>query len=921
MNQARACPRCGAQLSEASGAKLCPACLIEAALEDPGESPPEDSPQDLSSRTTLVTGDVRAEQTIGGYRLLHKLGEGGMGVVWEAEQDNPRRRVALKIARAGPLADKELVRLFRREVQALARLKHRSIAAIYDAGSTPDGQHWFAMELVRGLTLGEYLQKHSPGLEERLALFLQICQAVSYAHQRAVLHRDLKPSNLVVLPRTEADSGGSLPTPQVKVLDFGLARVTEADIAITTVVTEVGQIRGTLPYMSPEQVLGNPDAIDVRSDIYSLGVVLCEMVTGQLPYEIHVGSLHQAIRVIVEEPPRLAGESRLDPDLETIIFKALEKEPERRYAGAAGLGADVERFLTDQPILARPPSTIYQLRKLMVRHKTVVGFSAVLLVLLVGFAILMTVQSVRIAQQRDRALVAEEQATNEARTSQQVTELMVGLFEAADPGKTRGDTITAREVLDQGAEDLEASLEGEPAVQSRLQQVIGRVYLALGLLTPAEEYLEAALEKQRGVYGDQSLEVAGTLYEIAELSVFDMKYREAIGPAKEALEIRRRLLEDNLVVAESLQRLGYVRNFAGLHDQETEEMLRQALEIRRQHLGSNHVLVADSLQELGSYYSRSQRLEEGERLLKESLDMSRSLLEPDDPRMIKVVRNLSIHYFFYAHNPDQAEPYMRENLRLQEKIYGKGHPSSRGGLLAYAGHFLVKKGRFQEAERLFREAWEARDPLEVSLHRVEADDPGFLSTWALCAWSLGNYEEGEELFRQGNTGQRMRSPITSKWFALMLVERGKLAQAQQVVERSLEGVRGKQLAEPLFLSSLAKVLQARGKQTQAREAFLEAENLLRENLKRLEETGTAGQVAGQRGALGDCLKGLARYEEAEPLLLEFHAHIKEQWSERNAQTRVALRDVVALYEDWGKPEEAARYRVLLQSITPNRPRE
>ena len=857
-----------------------------------------------------------AEQTIGGYRLLHKLGEGGMGVVWEAEQDNPRRRVALKISRGGPLADKELVRLFRREVQALARLRHASIAAIYDAGSTPDGQHWFAMELVRGLTLNEYLQKHSPDLEERLALFLQICQAVSYAHQRAVLHRDLKPSNLVVLPPTEADSGGSLPTPRVKVLDFGLARVTEADIAITTVVTEAGQIRGTLPYMSPEQVLGNPDAIDVRSDIYSLGVVLCEMVTGQLPYEIP-GSLHQAIRVIVEEPPRLAGESRLDPDLETIIFKALEKEPERRYAGAAGLGADVERFLTHQPILARPPSTVYQLRKLMVRHKTAVGFSTALLVLLVGFAVVMTIQSVRIAQQRDRALVAEEQATNEARTSQQVTELMVGLFEAADPGKTRGDTITAREVLDQGAEDLEASLEEEPAVQSRLQQVIGRVYGALGLLTPAEENLEAALERQRQVYGDQSLEAAATLYEFSQIKFARFQFAEARGPAREALEIRRELLdEDSLVLAESLIQVGTIRAVAFNRDEEREqieEMLRQALEIRRSRLGSDHLLVAEALRQLGHFYGRSLRLTEAEPLLKESLALSRKLLEPDDPRMILALGSFGLHYALFALDPDRAEPFIREQLQLQEKIYGKGHPDYRETLSAYARVALVRKGKFEEADRLHREAWEAGNPVELSPDRLSFRDGQFLGLWAWCLWSQGKYQEAETRFRQA-VGP---NPAFWPFFAQFLVERGKLAQAQEILEEVIERQRGEHSTRDLYLSRLGKVLQAQGKPNQAREAFVESEKLLRQHVKRHQKTRRSLQVAQVRGALGDCLKGLGRYEEAEPWLLELHARHKENRGERHALTRIALRDVVALYEDWGKPEETARYRALLHEITPN----
>src|SRR5262245_5405202 len=386
----------------------------------------------LSSATPIFIGD---------YRLLRKLGEGGMGVVYEAEQQNPRRLVGLKIIRGGRLVDEYQVKLFQREAQALARLKHPGIAAIYEAGRADDGRHYFVMELVRGIPLLDYVKgrrlvgAQAPcNIRRRLELFLKICEAISYAHQRGVIHRDLKPANILVPEESEGQSldGPGVSRVGVKVLDFGLARIMDEDGAGASGLSQAGQVKGTLPYMSPEQVRGDPNQIDVRADVYALGVILYELLAERLPYDLERATLPQAIRVICEEAPkplnRACGESldresrkteRIDRDVETIALKALEKDPERRYRSAAAMAEDVTRYLTNQPIQARPPSALYQLRKLVARHKAPFASLVAVFMLLLGFAITMAMQSTRIARERDKAVAAEQRdAAEQARNAE-----------------------------------------------------------------------------------------------------------------------------------------------------------------------------------------------------------------------------------------------------------------------------------------------------------------------------------------------------------------------------------------------------------------------------------------------------------------------------------------------------------------------
>jgi serine/threonine protein kinase len=470
---------------------------------------------------------------IGGYRILGKLGEGGMGVVYEAEQHTPRRRVALKVVRGGHAVDEAHLKMFQREVETLARLNHPNIAAIHDAGRTDDGRHFFTMELVSGRTLSAFVRERLGGerptagqIRERLRLFATIARAVNYAHQRGVIHRDLKPSNLVV-----GDAG------EVKVLDFGLARVTDSDVAMATVVSEIGVIKGTLPYMSPEQTRGDSRDIDLRTDVYSLGVILYELLAGRQPYDT-TNSLVQAVKTICETPPRpleaAGGGMRIDADLRTIVGKALEKEPDARYQSAGALADDVERYLANQPILAHPPSTMYQLRKLVARHRGRVAALATIGVLLVALLVSTLVQARRVRLERDRA-------TAEASKSAAINRFLIDALGAADPWSRGSRSVTLADALHRAQARARDAFADQPLIEAEVLQSLGGTFGSLAEFAEADTALRAALALREQAAGRHSPEVATSLMSLVTLYLRWQRFPDAEPFAREALAIARRV--------------------------------------------------------------------------------------------------------------------------------------------------------------------------------------------------------------------------------------------------------------------------------------------------------------------------------------------------------------------------------------------
>ncbi len=641
---------------------------------------------------------------IGPYRILEELGEGGMGVVYLARQEEPvRRRVALKVIKLG-MDTAEVIARFESERQALALMSHTHIAKVLDAGATEQGRPYFVMEPVGGLAITEYCDKHKLEIRDRLELFVQVCRAIHHAHQKGIIHRDVKPSNVLV----SLEDGVSVP----KVIDFGVAKATDQRLTEKTVYTQQGLLIGTPEYMSPEQAdLGGVE-VDTTTDVYSLGVLLYELLVGVVPFSLSALSYSQVERVIREqEPPKLgtrlsslgglasevARQRRTDlrslakhlrGELNWITLKTLEKERSRRYASASELAADVERYLKNEPVQARAPSTGYVLRKAVARHKVPVAATVGLVVLLAAFGVAMALQARRVAR--------------EAETAEQVSEFLEGLFEVSDPGESRGDTITARELLEKGAQRIEEELGDQPLVQARLMHTMGRVYRKLGAYEQAAPLAQRALALRERELGPEHPEVAIALDNLAILYWRQKRYAEAESLSLRALAIQEEALGPaHLDVAGTLNVLAAVY-IAQDRFAEAEPLLRRALVIREREQGPDHPKVSDVLNNLGLLYKEQGRYAEAEPFLRRALTIDEEALGPDHPSIAAGLHNLSVHYSRQGLY-ERAEPLSRRAVAIYEKALGPEHPRFVTGLNRLA-YLLAKQGKPDEAEPLLLRA-------------------------------------------------------------------------------------------------------------------------------------------------------------------------------------------------------------------------
>ena len=697
---------------------------------------------------------------IGAYRILDVLGEGGMAVVYLAEQSEPvRRRVALKIVKLG-MDSKEIVARFESERQALAVLDHPNIAKIFDGGITESGRPYFVMERVQGIPITDYCDIHRLDTSDRVELFAAVCSAVQHAHHKGLIHRDLKPSNLLV--------GVVDGKPQVKIIDFGIAKATSTNFTEKTLFTKIGQIMGTPQYMSPEQADITGLDVDSRTDIYSLGVVLYEMLVGVVPLDLTAVGM-QAIRVAVRERDAPKPSTRItelgdtreeiarvrntDPenlrrqlkgDLDWVVMRAIAKDRTRRYETANELAMECWRFLKHEPVLARPPRAGYVLRRFIRRNRVMVVAGSIALLAVLAGAIAAIVFG--LAANRNAELAEQARAEGE-----EVVGFLLDIFYMSDPSESLGNTITAKEILDRGSERIAEELSGQPRRKALMLGTIGGVYQSLGLFDLAEAHMQEAYDLQIRELGQEHKDTLASLDALTLLALDQARYEKMEAFATESLRIHSELYgdEDHRAIS-ALSDIATARSSMG--DSETAVLhSRQVLDLARKSPDVDDTQLEVYVRRLAIYLSEVGEEDEAGALHRESLQLSREVYGEIHPNVAFALDNLAI-YYDGIDDFERAEPLYRQALAMLREIYGDEHPEVAQTMGNVAGFLIYAKGEATEDSSADLE--DARNLLTQALasnRKFRPDHPHIgdnLSSLAELEKLAGRYPDAEELLQQ-----------------------------------------------------------------------------------------------------------------------------------------------------------------------------
>lgn len=776
-------------------------------IDDPDlpDGQPEDSSPTIDAESINATLDggagIDSLKQIGPYHLLRVLGEGGMGEVWLAEQSKPiQRKVALKLIKVG-MSTKTVIARFESERQALALMDHPSIARVFDAGSTPEGRPYFVMEYVPGTPITSYCDKHRLSVKERLELFIEVCDGVQHAHQKAIIHRDLKPSNVLVMEQ------GGKPVP--KIIDFGLAKATAQRLTDLTMYTAHGVMLGTPEYMSPEQADLQEQNIDTRTDVYSLGVILYQLLVGTLPLEtkdLQSEGVEGMLRVIREkEPPKPSTKirnmgtdsndsaekrrepsrtfaSRLRGELDWITMKALEKERARRYQSAADLGADIRRHLLDEPVQAGPPSASYRASKFVKRHRFGVLAAAAAVVLLIGFAGAMGVQARRIAKERDRA-------NQQAEVSERVSRFMTDMFKVSDPSEARGNTVTAREILDKASKNIDSGLAQEPEVQAYMMHDMANVYYSLGLYKEAEPLAIKAVDIRKRLFGTDSRATLVSQSLLGLIYTDEGRFPEAEKLRREVLETSKRALgPDDPETIRAIKNLALILNEQG-HYSDSEKLNREALAASQSKSNTDPNLTSSIKTALAMDLAYEGKYQDAENFFREALETDLKTHGPESSESLGAMNNVGailIQQEKYA----EAEKVYKEELEISTRTRGTEHPMTlmSMGNLAMA---IDNQKRYEEAGKLYQQVLEIKRKVLGPNHRSTIVTLGNLAK--VTAEEHKN-QEAEELFKQAIAdSRRVLGPdhydtLTNEFeYAVFQVEEKKYAEAEKELKENIAG--------------------------------------------------------------------------------------------------------------------------------------
>jgi serine/threonine protein kinase len=867
-------------------------------------------PERPDARQDLLGADAEPIEfgaSIGRYLLVRRIGSGGMGTVYEAEQDQPHRRVALKVIRLG-MDTAEVVARFEAEREALALMDHPNIARVFDAGTTQEGRPYFVMELVSGVPLTQFCDDECLSTHQRLELLLRVCDAVQHAHQKAIIHRDLKPSNILVA----VHDGRPVP----KVIDFGVAKALTKQLADHTLQTEQGQLLGTPEYMSPEQA-GGETGIDTRSDIYSLGVVLYELLAGAMPFDaqsLRAGGYAEVRRIIREvEPPRPStrlstlGEAgaevarrrgsqppvllrQLRGDLDWITMKAMHKDRDRRYATAADLGADIRRHLTHEPVTAGPPSSVYRIRKFVRRHRRSVGAGLTLVAVLMAGALVSSVLYVR--------------ASRSAAESAAAKTFLEGILTAPDPKLGKGRSVAGREVLQEAARSIDPTFAKQPLIAASLKTTLGRAYHNMGLPAEAEAMLREALRLRLSLLGENKPETAESMNRLGDALRAGGKLAEAESLLRRALEVRRRLLgSDHPDVADSCNSLFHLFYYTARYA-EAEPLANEGLEIRRRNLGERHQLTLQSMHNLGTLLQVTGRWDEAEPIHRQVLAVRREVLGDDhvDTTMSLWALASILHY---RGDLAGAEAAYRDLLEQRRRLLGERHVEVADTMDSLA-RVLFSRGGFAQAEGLHREA------LDIRREQFAGDHPriaGGLHYLGTTCHALGKFAESEDYLRRAlEMRERLMGPesldVAGSLAELgnVLRSMGEYEKAEPLCRRALEIRRDRLRPDHadviVSMWVLGVVLHGRGDDAGA-------EAMLRECLAHFEESSVAkGIGASIRTALGKVLADGGRLEEAEPMIAEALAIRRAALGSEHRDTLRSIRGLGRLRRQQGRAAEA-----------------
>ena len=870
-----------------------------------------------------------AADSIEGYEILSEVHRGGQGIVYKAVQKATKRTVALKVLTEGAFASPKQRYRFEREIDLVAHLNHPNVVTLYDSGETSDGRQYFAMEYIHGVPLDRYLgadasrglKPHgSLSLKERLRLFAAICSAVNHAHQRGVTHRDLKPGNILI------DANGD-----PHVVDFGLAKAPGAAWAREPApMTMTGEFMGTLAYAAPEQLKGDPALIDIRTDVYALGVVLYEILTGRRPHAAE-GSMMDVLNAITgarTTHPRLSRAALaramhprklkhaaqtatgidsvhepINDELDTIVLKALAKDKDRRYQTADALRADIDRYLAGEAIEAKRDSSWYVLSKTLKRHKAPVGVLFGVMALLVVFGITMSVMYGIQVQERERA------DRNAAKANNTVS-LMQDLFSFASPFEDMtgaGGETTLREFVDYAAGQIREESNGDPLVRATALAIIGRVYVELGLPNKGLPLLKDTLQIREKHLGSTHLDVVDSLLRLGEAHEGLSEYDEAEKMYTRARTIAEQTKgEDSKEFAEATHFLADV--VARDDPSEAEHLYQQALTIRLQVLGDNHPDVAETLHGLGSLCDNATDCDpaQAERYYRDALAIRKAAFPPGNAYIIETLNNLGV--LLTVSEPQTAEKLFTRALEKKSEILERLPYTAR--MLGNLGAALDNLGDPEGAERRYRNAIQILD--DVGSHPFATEIHYNL---ALLLWDK-NKDEAEihlrkalALVRKFGGSNGVSSGLVRTQLADLLRHMEQYDKAASLADELIEEFRGTANADPL---DLADALSVRGKVALDQDQPAAAEPLLRECFKLRQKTlGEADlSTVGTAERLGDCLIKLGEYAEAESILLGSFQAVRDQDRDQREIKELITR-LIRLHKDIGKPDEAARYRALL----------